>query len=66
VRSLYAGVPQAVPALIRRLREPDMASRAHYLMVEGGNVDPALLTALNWQECWRAGQVALWIDPQTR
>lgn len=66
LRSLYAGVPQAVPALAQRLAEPDLANREHYLMVEDGNLGVELLAALNWQECWRAGQVALWIDPQTR
>lgn len=59
VRALFAGVPEAVPALRATLAEPALAERPHFLLVRGAELPAAIEGALGWREVFASGDVRL-------
>ena len=59
LRALFAGVPEAVPALQATLSEPRLAGRPHFLLVRADELTAAIEEALGWREVFRSGDVRL-------
>lgn len=66
VRALYAGVPEAVPALRQMLDQPGLAGRPHFLLSVDGDLPAATLERLAWEPVFTQGQVRLFAGPAPR